>query len=472
VSGLDAGLAALRNAIRSRRLAAHSLAVIVGGEFVAEEYWQPYRQGMRQMVFSVSKTLTATAIGFGQAEGLWDIDDDVLRHFPSYAGSWARRNAAGVRIRDLLTMSTGHTVDTMEVMRAQPEADWVRVFFDIPFECEPGSHFLYNSGASFVLSALVQCRTGLTLREYLQPRLFAPLGISGVPWESNVRGINYGASGARLNVRELALLGQLFLDGGCWQGRQVLPAGWAGQASARQVPTPLSADAEASCGYGFQMWRGSLGSYRLDGRYEQLSVVLPDANAVIAVTAGTPDRHPLLDAIIETLAPALLGGEASEPAQPVAQLDAGPEVPLPFTSQPSPDWSVPFAGVCRLGRNQLGVQQVELRLAADREGRADGVSIVLRGPNATETFTASFTGWQQGETRFWPYEEMDSVRFFARAGWQDARTLLVYCQVVDSPFARIWSFRLNGQALEVLARLDNGFWQDRWEIRAEDSTIA
>lgn len=103
-------------------------------------------------------------------------------------------------------MSTGHAVDTMEVMRALPHDDWVRVFLGVPIEYPPGTHFLYNSGASFVLAAIVAARTGQNVRDYLVPRLFEPLGIQTPPWESNGRGINLGASGLRLTTEELAKL--------------------------------------------------------------------------------------------------------------------------------------------------------------------------------------------------------------------------------------------------------------------------
>jgi len=205
-----------------------------------------------------------------------------------------------MRVRDLLTMTTGHADDvTGELYGRQPQP-WVRSFLAQPVPFAPGTHFVYSSAATFMLSALVEQRSDLRLLEYLEARLFAPLGIGGATWECNAAGETVGGWGLSLPVSALARLGQLYLQRGVWEGRQVLPAGWAEQATCAQVSSGDTAAPDAgdwAQGYGFQFWRCRHGAYRADGAFGQFALVMPEQGAVLALMSSVEDMQAVLDQV-------------------------------------------------------------------------------------------------------------------------------------------------------------------------------
>jgi CubicO group peptidase (beta-lactamase class C family) len=467
-AGVDSSaIAAFVTAANERSHALHSLMVVRHGTVVAEGWWRPYSADQRHMMFSVSKSVTATAIGLAQAEGLLSVDEPVLSFFPSYATAEVTANVANLRVRDLLTMSTGHAVDTMEIMRALPHEDWVRVFLGVPIEYPPGTHFLYNSGASFVLAAIVAARTGQSVREYVTPRLFEPLGIQPPPWETNGRGINLGASGLRITTEDLAKLGMLYLQQGRWKGRRVLPEVWVEQASSRQVANGADPDDDWNQGYGFQMWRSRHNSFRMDGRYGQFSVVLPEQDAVIAITAGIAEGHPILSTLWETLLPGVHDDPlpADETAH-IGLLDllASQEIPTPVYLERPP------LGAGRLMDREIRVPFNTLHVTSVQLG-ADRDTIRLTTVNdlgEAESVSAGRRSWQSGVTSLWPYEEMSRAVTASKGGWIDDTTLEVHQQCIETPFARLWRFHVHDDGhVTVSVRLDNGFWVDREEVLDE-----
>src|SRR5262249_7139646 len=156
----------------------------------------------------------------------------------------------------------------------------VRAFLEQPVEYAPGTHFLYNSGASHTVAAIVQKVSGRMVQDYLRPRLFEPLGILETTWETDPRGCNTGGWGPALKTEEIARFGQLYLQQGMWGGRRLLPEGWVEQATARQVSNGDKKDSDWAQGYGFQFWRCRYGCYRGDGAFGQYCLVMPEQEAV------------------------------------------------------------------------------------------------------------------------------------------------------------------------------------------------
>src|SRR6266566_3555709 len=214
------------DAVEHSGLGVHSFILVRNGHIVADGWWKPYASHLSHMMFSVSKSFTSTAIGLAISEGRLSLDDPILSFFPSYITPEIRDNMGSLQVRHLLSMSTGHAEDTFSPMVTSPDEDWVRTFLGLPITYPPGTHFLYNTGASFMLSAILQSLTGQTLLEYLQPRLFQPLDIAKPMWESNKRGINLGGTGLRLRTMDLAKFGQLYLQRGVWNGQRIVPEEW------------------------------------------------------------------------------------------------------------------------------------------------------------------------------------------------------------------------------------------------------
>jgi hypothetical protein len=178
---------------------------------------------------------------------------------------------------------------------------------------------LYNTGATYILSAIVQKLTGMTLLDYLQPRLFEPLGIEGATWETCPRGINTGGFGLSVKTEDIARFGQLYLQKGVWQGERILPAAWVEDATARQVDNAPNENPEWEQGYGYQFWRCRHNAYRGDGAFGQFCIVMPEQDAVLAITSGVGNMQAVLDLVWEHLLPAM--GPAALPANPTAHED-------------------------------------------------------------------------------------------------------------------------------------------------------
>ncbi|WP_315096141.1 serine hydrolase [uncultured Cellulomonas sp.] len=279
----------------------HSLMVLRHGVVVAEGWAAPYAPDRLHELYSLSKSFTSTAVGFAVAEGLLTVDDLVLDHFP--APAHPDENLRRMRVRHLLTMTTGHAADpTDQVYDSQ---DWVGVFLAQPVVHEPGTFFVYNTAATFMLSALVHKLTGQRLLDYLAPRLFEPLGIEGATWQQSPDGIDVGGSGMSATTEDIAVFGQLYLQGGVWDGRQVVPADWVAEATRRQVPNDGGPDPDWAQGYGYQFWRGRHDSYRGDGAFGQFCVVLPEQDLVVVTTSGVADMHHQLGLVWEHLLPGL-----------------------------------------------------------------------------------------------------------------------------------------------------------------------
>ncbi len=285
----------------------HSLMVLRNGKVIAEGWWKPFEPDLRHTMYSVSKSFTATAIGFAVNEGKVRLDDPVISFFPEDAPVNPSENLKQLKVRNLLTMSAGNEREPLYMLN---EENWVNAFLRSAYAYAPGSRFMYNSPATYMLSAILQKVTGEKVVDYLMPRLFLPLGITGVDWEVDPRGINTGGWGLRLKTGDMARFGQLFLQKGKWNGRQVLPAEWVAQASAAQIFQPEGASQELLNnsdwyqGYGFQMWRGRHRTYRADGAYGQNIIVLPEKNAVIITTGESTDLQGLLNLVWDKLLPA------------------------------------------------------------------------------------------------------------------------------------------------------------------------
>ncbi|MFT4110716.1 serine hydrolase domain-containing protein [Propionicimonas sp.] len=278
------------------------------GECVLEQYWEPWVGSDRPLVYSASKTFAATAVGLAIGEGRFDLDDHVVDLVPLAGADDVDVDVAAITVHHLLSMSTGHTEDTLPAMTQRPPQEWARAFGSIRPERPPGSCHVYNNGASFMLGELVRRHTGADLLDYLRPRLLAPLGIDAT-WDRDPMGRCLGWSGLHVDVRGLAALGELLRCDGVWRGRRLLPDGWVARATARQIAT-ISDGPEWTYGYGYQVWMGREG-FRLDGAFGQFAFVLPERGMVLAVQSAQADTQCLIDTVWEHL-----GAVPDEPTGP------------------------------------------------------------------------------------------------------------------------------------------------------------
>jgi CubicO group peptidase (beta-lactamase class C family) len=283
--------------------AVHSIMLRRHGNIVAAGWWAPYNPESPHLLWSLSKSFTSTAIGIAQDEGLLSLDDQVISFFPEDTPAEPSENLKNMRIRDLLRMNTGQ-VDEVSFLRMQTD-NWAEAFLahEVPFK--PGTHFLYNSMATYMCSAIIQKVTGMTTLEFLTPRLFEPLGIENPTWESCPRGINTGGWGLSVKTEDISKLGYLYLQKGKWEGRQLLSEEWVEEATSIQTSNGSNPESDWDQGYGYQFWQCRHDAYRGDGAFGQYCLVMPEQDAVLAVTSGSDDMQGILNIVWEHLLPAM-----------------------------------------------------------------------------------------------------------------------------------------------------------------------
>ncbi|MEO7189722.1 MAG: serine hydrolase [Vicinamibacterales bacterium] len=297
----SAGIIQFLDAAEKSGIEIHSFMVVRHGKVVSEGWWNPYGPAYKHVLFSASKTFAATGIGLAVAEGRLKISDKVVSFFPNSLPDTLGPRTRELDIKDLLTMSVGQ----QPAANPRGSDDWIRSFLETEPVLEPGTVFLYNNYATFMLSAIVQQVTGDTLFEYLRPRIFEPLGIRGVDWDLSPQGINMGMLGLRFRTEDLAKFGQLLVQRGKWNGKQLLPESWVAEATSRHIANSGSG-VDSAQGYGYQMWRGRHNSSRLDGLGGQFVLLLPDKDAVVVLTSnasGSTQKE--LDLVWDHLLPAM-----------------------------------------------------------------------------------------------------------------------------------------------------------------------
>lgn len=280
-------------------LRALGIAAAQHGREIASHLWEP---ACRRNIYSASKSVTASAVGIAVGEGLLSLDERLVDAFRDDLPQNVSENLEKAVVRDLLTMHLGQ--EKGYLMGADrpyyPDPDWVKTALAEPFADPPGSRFVYNNVGPYLAGILVQRRAGCDLVNYLTPRLFAPMGISRPTWETDPLGRTFGAGGLFLTLWELHKLGHLWLHGGCYNGRQLVPAAFMAEALSKQADNDRD-----PFGYGYLFWGGDKGSFRADGKYGQFAIMMPDKDAVVTVTAECREEKKLLAAVFEHIYPQL-----------------------------------------------------------------------------------------------------------------------------------------------------------------------
>jgi len=401
--------------------------VLRHGHVVLEAEWTPYRLTDRHLLYSVSKSFTSTAIGLAVDAGLLSIDDKVVSFFgPEDLPETVSDHLAAMTVRHLLTMSTGHDEDT--VQRMSRDGRMVRTFLGLEVEHEPGAPFVYNSGATYLLSAILQRVSGETLLDYLQSRLFEPLGITEATWGSSQEGITFGGWGLSLSTESMAKFGQLVLQRGVWEGRQLVPAEWFEAATSRQVANDSEINPDWHQGYGFQFWRGRHNTYRADGAFGQFILGIPDHDAVLIITSADANMQATLDVVWEHLLPALEGKDV-------------PAVPRPERLElPPPSGPAPQGGD---GRTYT-FEQNPATLRSIRWD-ADGTALFTFTDDTTAVVAHSPDGWHDAGAHVVTAAHGDGDVFVGTIRW------------LDSPHAAEFRCRISDGEMTVDGRLNVSF---------------
>lgn len=429
--------------------ALHGFMLVRHGHVVAEGWWAPYEAAANHELYSLSKSFTSTAVGFAVAEGRLSVDDEVLKFFPEDAPAEPSANLKAMRVRDLLTMSAGHQDETSSA----PDKITPKSFLAHPVPHKPGTHFRYNTPATFMLSAIVQKQTGQTVLDYLRPRLFEPLGITQPVWGTNFQGVTLGGYGLRVRAEDIAKFGQLYLQRGAWNGKPLLPASWIAEATAKQTSNGSNPKSDWDQGYGYQFWRCRHGAYRGDGAFGQYCLVLPEQDAVIAITSGVRDMQAVLNLVWDNLLPALhaeaLPADAAASARLRTRL-AGLTLPTAPGGESSPQAARVLRRKFVFPANDQKLEWLMLEPAP--EGR--GWILVTQAGGAVSRVACGHREWRKGRAAFGTYPDEPVA---ASAAWAEDDTLVVKVCATETPYHATLRLRFTGDEVAREAETNVGF---------------
>jgi CubicO group peptidase (beta-lactamase class C family) len=421
----------------------HSFMLVRHGHVVAEGWWSPYDAESPHSLYSLSKSFTSTAVGMAIAEGKLSLDDEVLKFFPEDAPPQPSANLKAMRVHDLLRMSTGHQTEPPR----PPAQSWTKSFLAHPVPFKPGTHFLYNASATYMLSAIVQKVTGVTVLDYLKPRLFGPLGIEHPTWESSPQGITAGGYGLSIRTEDIAHFGQLSLQKGTWQGKQLVPQAWVEAATKLQTSNGSNPKSDWEQGYGYQFWRCRHGAYRGDGVFGQYCIVLPAQDAVLAITSGLRDMQAVLNLVWDHLLPAMQSSSLAADDTARKQL----EQRLKGLSLHPQEGSGSPANVS--GKKYVFPAN-EQKLEAIRLESVKPVTLVTRINGVEQRIVCGRGAWQKGRAAWGRISEQPVA---ASGAWTEDGTFTAKLCFYQTPFTLTVRLAFSGEELRYNAHSNVGF---------------
>jgi CubicO group peptidase (beta-lactamase class C family) len=375
--GMDSGaLAEMFDAVRERKIPVHSIQIVRHGRMALDAYFYPFRAGLRHDVASVTKSITSTLVGLAIDDGhLRDVKQPVLSFFPNLPLTELDAGKKTLTLEHLLTMQAGwdcgFEAKEARLIEMRHSADWMKFMLGLPMMTEPGTRFAYCSGNCHVLSAILTDVTGTNALAFARRELFDPLGIRDVAWSADPLGRNHGWGDLQLPPRDMAKLGQLFLQRGRWRDHQIISEAWIRTATHAHVERTTNKDR-----YGYYWWvKGAdyPGMFEAVGRGGQRINVWPAQDLVLVFTGGEFEPGDLAKFILKAL-------RSSEPLPPnfeaAARLHkriaAAATPPLPQPVGKLPPLALLVSGkTFNLSTNALGLGKLTLTFDASPEARAE-----------------------------------------------------------------------------------------------------
>ena len=350
----------------------HHVVVVRHGKVVAELHPAPFRAIDSHTLYSASKTFTSLAVGIAIDENRLRLTDRVAAFFPDKMPDSIAADVASITVRDMLMMAAGIKPDWP--MR-DSSVDWTREWLSKQCNTTPGSLFQYDSMCTFMLAAIVQRVTGRNMKDYLNEKLFFPMGVYDAEWEMSPDSIATGGWGLRVTSEVMAKLGVLLCNKGNWNGRQLVSADYVEQACSDQIACGdhSKPKGDGNSGYGYQVWQCKRpGSFRADGAFGQYSVVVPDKDVVVVIMGMVLYGRPELDCIWNILIPGVKDAPLSpEPKlqKKLEKLLATATLELPQGKKNGKKW---IGGRLQLNANEYGLKWIEVLPSGLHFSRTDG----------------------------------------------------------------------------------------------------
>ncbi len=439
----------------------HSFIFLRHGKVVAEAWWAPYAPDLKHTLYSTSKSFTSTAIGFAVAEKKIKVTDKVISFFPEYLPDTISKNLADMEVRDLLSMTAGQDPDPTVLIPAN-DSNWIKGFLARPVINDPGTKFLYNSMATYMLSAIVQKATGEKVLDYLTPRLFRPLSIEGIDWETDPMGINTGGWGLRVKTEDLAKFGQFYLQKGNWNGEQLLPVSWIKEATSFKIdqapgsPDSIRNKSDWQQGYCYQFWRCRNNAFRGDGAFGQYIIVMPEKDAVIAITSETSDMQDEINHVWDYLLPSLKDKPLPENSQlndELIKLIGSLSVKLPEPGIENKLTPGIEGKIFLMSTNDWNLESMSFT------SNGDVISLKMRVKGEEHTFIFGKDKWEEvmttmhgpnllGKARN-QFAGMPPVKVAGIYRWREKNKLELTLRFIESPHSEIITCDFNGKKISI-----------------------
>ena len=430
----SSAILALLDELERQSIECHSIMIVYGGQVVAEGWWAPYSAERPHLLYSLTKSFTSIAVGLAIADGLLSLDDRVVDVLPDHVPSEVSEQGRRITVHHLLSMTAGHGKDSLEEAWELEPSDLVKGFLRAPFLAAEGTQHDYDNATTFILARMVERVTGRELPEFLDERLFKPMGIEGAEWDRVASGAAFGFHGLHLTTEAIAAFGELLLRGGRWGDQQLVPSDWVELATRRHIDTlPLPnwlPNPDFVSGYGYQFWISRHG-YFGHGSFGQYCVVVPSHDLVIAFTGAVGPTNAL---------PGLFWNHLLDAAPATPEDDDRLADRLQQLSMPTVPGSAaptPFAKATsdtRSAKATLGTRSIKATIdaSADNSALPDGTPVTVEptpngwlihlGPSLT--IKAGHNAWQESSPLGRPV--------VASAAWQDD-TYVADLYVITTP---------------------------------------
>lgn len=424
--------------VEAAGLELHNLMLWRDGVVVAEGWHWPYSGDRLRMTHSMTKSVTACAIGMLVDSGRLTLDQKVAPLFPEVAIDPDSR-AARMTVEDLLTMRSGQGKEVSGSIWRGIATSWIAEFFRIPFDHEPGTTYVYSSAASYMLSAIVTRVTGQTIHDFLKPRLFDPLGITNIRWDVGPDGINPGGNGISFTTADGLKLGILHAQRGLWQGQRILSERWVAEATRIHAGQPGDQ-------YGYH-WVVGDGHFAMLGVFVQMVRVFPGSNAVLAFNAAM-DESKVVAPYLDHHFPAAFqnGTDAAADAALAERLNRWNDRPS-LVSTASGDTAA-FAGRWTMAANDKGLTALAFDFGPDE------VRITLSDGEGEHRLAAGRDGWTiapaylPGADLHHGYR-MEGMPVAAGLRWLAANRIELVVHFLESAFRDTFVFTVDSDRLTM-----------------------